>query len=347
MVFFDLANGALSYGGLIQASDGNLYGTTIQGGDALCNAPFGCGTVFRLTLKGNLTTIHIFKGYPTDGDSPDAGLVQARDGNLYGITEIGGVYNNGLVYKIAPGGALTDLHSFCDASNCDDADYPSGALVQSTDGNFYGTTLGGGSADYVCGMACGAVYKITPSGTLTILHNFAGTDGAQPTAGLVEATDGNFYGTTDGFATTGYGTVFAVTPAGVLTTLHSFCIQSPCVDGGNPIGGLLQSTTGDFYGTTSGISAGNYGTIFSLSTGLSPFVRLERDSGKVGQSGFIFGQSFTGATGVSLNGTPANFTIMSDTLIRATVPFGATTGYVTVTTPSETLKSNAPFRVMQ
>jgi uncharacterized repeat protein (TIGR03803 family) len=132
----------------------------------------------------------------------------------------------------------------------------------------------------------------------------------------------------------------------MLTTLHAFCSQTNCPDGVSILGGLLQATDGIFYGTTQQGGAYNYGTVFSLSTGLGPFIALVRNSGKVGQTGGILGQGFTGTTSVSLNGVPATFTVVSDTFINATVPAGATTGYVTVTTPSGTLISNVPFHVI-
>jgi uncharacterized repeat protein (TIGR03803 family) len=168
---------------------------------------------------------------------------------------------------------------------------------------------------------------------------------------LVLATDGNLYGTTSGSENGrkhSDGTIFRITEQGVLTTLHVF----DGTDGSNPEG-LFQATSGMFYGST--VSAGDLhchllngcGTIFSLDVGLSPFVAFVRPYGKVGQTGGILGQGFTGTTSVSLNGTPANFTVVSDTFIKATVPLGATTGYVTVMTPSGMLTSNVPFRVLQ
>jgi uncharacterized repeat protein (TIGR03803 family) len=127
----------------------------------------------------------------------------------------------------------------------------------------------------------------------------------------------------------------------MLTTLHSFDIA----DGQGPAG-LLQATNGSFYGVTQGGGTAGDGTVFSLSTGLGPFVAFVRGSGKIGQTGGILGQGLTGTTSVAINGTSATFTVVSDTFIEATVPAGATTGYVTVTTPSGTLTSNVPFRVI-
>jgi hypothetical protein len=136
--------------------------------------------------------------------------------------------------------------------------------------------------------------------------------------------------------------VFQITSAGTLTTLHSFELT----DGGIPLGGLIQATSGDFYGTTSVDGAADGGTIFTVGMGLGPFVSFVRNPAKIGQVFGILGQGFTGTTSISLNGTPASFTVKSDTLIEATVPAGATTGYVTVTTPSGTLTSNVPFHVL-
>jgi uncharacterized repeat protein (TIGR03803 family) len=178
-----------------------------------------------------------------------------------------------------------------------------------------------------------------------------------PYAGLIQATDGSFYGTTyyGGYepktgqcARYGCGTVFKITAAGKLTMLHSI---KPA-DGSYPTGGLMQATSGTFYGTTS--SRGDFlcdapygcGSVFSLSTGLQPFVTLVRGAGRVGQTILIVGQGFRGSTSVQLNETPMHFTVVSDTYIRATVPMRGATGYVTLTTTSGKLISNLPFRVI-
>ncbi len=151
-----------------------------------------------------LTPLHMFAGYPTDGASPYAGLVQATDGNFYGTTYQGGASSNcqggcGTVFRITSAGTLTTLHSF----DWYDGASPTGALVQGSDGNLYGTTYGGGAEPRV-----GTVFKITPGGALTTLYSFCAqancTDGQQPYAGLVRGSDGNFYGTTlEGGANTG------------------------------------------------------------------------------------------------------------------------------------------------
>lgn len=336
---------------LIQATDGNLYGVTQYGGTNIAGG-LG-GTILKTTPTGTLTTLYNFCSLPNcaDGESPHEPPIQANNGNLYGVTSGGGGSTNcpsgcGTVFKLSPAGALTTLHSF----NLTDGAGPSG-LVQATDGNFYGTTDGGGTGTgVVCPNGCGTVFKITPAGEFTTLYNFCTlancSDGgvANP---LILATDGNFYGTTFyGGDRSGAGTIYRMTRQGALTTLYAFCSQQACPDGQYP-GELLQDTDGNFYGVTEGGGSGpnGYGTIFRVSTGFAPFVKLTRDSGKVGVVGGILGQGLTGSTGVSLNGTPATFTVIADTYIQATVPAGATSGFVTVQTPGGTLTSNTIFRV--
>jgi uncharacterized repeat protein (TIGR03803 family) len=405
-------DGLNPYAGLVQATNGDFYGTTEFGGNANVLCFYGCGTVFKITPSGTLTTLYRFCSQDgcTDGLAPFAGLVQATNGDFYGTTGAGGantavcsgygvlVGGCGTVFKITPSGNLTTLHSF-DAT---DGLAPIAGLVQATNGEFYGTTSEGGANTAVCSGyygGCGTVFKITPSGNLTTLHSFDVTDGVAPIAGLVQATNGEFYGTTsEGGANTavcsgyGCGTVFKITPSGTLTTLHTFCSQGvPCADGYYPETGLLQATHGNFYGTTSeggatgsgtvfnitpsgaltsfccadgyGVSgltqatngeflgttagggANGDGTVFSLAVGLGSFVETQPSSGKVGVAVKILGTKLTGATSVTFNGTAAPFVVASASEITTTVPTGATTGTVKVVTPGGTLSSNVPFRV--
>jgi uncharacterized repeat protein (TIGR03803 family) len=326
-------DGESPHAGLVQATDGNFYGTTSSGGAN------GAGTVFKISPSGTLTTLHSFCSQSgcTDGSMPQAGLVQATNGNFYGTTSSGGANGFGTVFKISPSGTLTTLYTFC-SGGCTDGLSPYAGLVQATDGNFYGTTSSSGARGYY-----GTVFKITPSGALTTLYTFDyGTDGASPFAGLVQATDGNFYGTTSlGGANVYYGTVFKITPSGALTTLYSFA----GTDGASPFAGLVQATNGNFYGTTSSGGANGDGTVFSLSVGLGRFVETLPTSGKVGAAVKILGTNLTGATGVSFNGTAATFKVVSSSEITTTVPAGATSGFVKVMTPTKTLKSNVAFRV--
>jgi uncharacterized repeat protein (TIGR03803 family) len=343
-------SGRLPNGGLVQASDGNFYGTTLQGGTN------GHGTLFKITPSGTLTTLYNFCSQSgcADGQFPGA-LVQGTDGNLYGTTGAGGAAacsgGCGTIFKITTTGTLTTLHSFDLTDGVD----PDGGLIQGTDGNFYGTTYAGGANNNSnCRVGtCGTVFKITPAGTLATLHSFDYTDGANPIAGLIQATDGNFYGTTGGGGNCtnfggGCGTVFKITATGTLTTLHSF----DKTDGAFPTGRLVQDTNGTFYGTTFQggnivyhYCSGSCGTIFSLSVGLGPFVETQPASGAVGAAVNILGTSLTGATSVTFNGTAAKFTVVSSSEITTAVPAGATTGAVKVVTPSGTLSSNVSFKV--
>jgi hypothetical protein len=185
-----------------------------------------------------------------------------------------------------------------------------------------------------------------PAQTFTTLHSFDQSDGASPSGGLVQAANGDFYGTTeDGGAWRIGGTVFKITPYATLTTLYSFCAQSGCPDGFGPIAGLVQDTNGDFYGTTGGGDFNN-STVFRLSVGLGPFVEGRPVSGEVGTAVEILGTDLMGATSVSFNGAAATFTVASRYVITTTVPAGASTGPIQVVTPSRTLSSNGSFRVL-
>jgi uncharacterized repeat protein (TIGR03803 family) len=322
---------------LVQATNGNFYGTGINGGAVfspeICFD--GCGSVFEVTPAGALTTLHNFD-FADGWDAQNALMVQANDGNLYGETSGGGssancTNNCGTIFKMTPAGGFTSLHSF----DGTDGSVPTGGLVQGSDGNFYGTTyVGGANGD-------GTVFKITAAGTLTTLHSFDATDGSNPNGGLVQATDGNFYGTTSAGGANGDGTIFQITAGGTLTTLHNF----DGTDGSGANSVILQATSGTFYGTTFAGGTSGDGTVFSLSTGLGPFVTFLPAARPVGSFVQILGQGFTGTTGVSFNGTGATFTVESDTFLRPTVPAGATTGFITVTTPGGTLTSNQVFRV--
>jgi uncharacterized repeat protein (TIGR03803 family) len=277
--------------------------------------------------------------------------VEGSDGDLYGLTTLGGTNcpsdGCGTVFKIALDGTLVTLHSFDGNAGSS----PIGALTQGRDGDFYGTTAGGGNL--ACGSpgGCGTVFKISPSGIFSTLYTFCVQtncpDGAVPDMGvngLLPATDGNFYGVTQIGGANNDGTIFKITPGGKLTTLRSFSGS----DGAEPWAAPIQATNGILYGTTAygGTNRCSCGTVYSLNVGLRPFVAFIHAVGRVGQTGGILGQGFTGTTSVMFNGIPSHFTVVSDTFIKATVPQGATTGYITVTTPSGVLKSNVRFRVI-
>ena len=327
---FHGTDGSEPQASLVQATDGNLYGTTFDGGTN------GDGTVFKISPSGALTTLHSFDG--TDGQNPWAGLIQASNGNFYGTTPGGGTNGGyGTVFKITSGGTLTTLHSF----DSTDGNNARAGLIQASNGNFYGTTYEGGANGY------GTVFKMTSSGTLTTLYNFClqsnCTDGGMLTAGGIQGADGNFYGTTQtGGGSYNAGTIFKITSSGTLTTLHSFS----GADGQYPYDALIQDTNGTFYGTTQSDGAG-FGTVFSLSEGLHPFVKILTTSGKEGAKVGMLGQGFSSSSVVKFGGTKATTIVLSGTtFITATVPAAALTGSVTVTTGTTTLTSTKTFDVL-
>lgn len=218
------ADGYDPWPGLVLATDGNFYGTTELGGDVTCNPPLGCGTVFEITPSGTLTTLHSFTG--PDGSFPGAGLIQGSYGAFFGTTEAGGnlgcrsangAYGCGTTYKITSEGAFVTLHRF----NRTDGDDPNSPLLLATNGNFYGTTYFGGESPH-CGGGCGTIFKMTPSGKVSSLYSFCSVtkcpDGEAPFGGLIQASDGSLYGTTELGGANGYGTAFTVTPRGRLTS---------------------------------------------------------------------------------------------------------------------------------
>jgi uncharacterized repeat protein (TIGR03803 family) len=386
--------GAKPYGGLTLASNGKFYGTTYNGGGGGNN-----GTVFQITSAGKLTNVYDFLG-STTGSEPQAAPFQAKDGNLYGTTTIGGSSNlgtlyemttaganevslsftggngelpyarlvqgtngniygttsqatsgNGTVFAILPKTGFARLHTFKGVAN---GGNPYGGLIQASNGNFYGTTsTGGGNSQG------GTVFSMTPAGKIKTIYSFCAkpncTDGRNPLASLIQGTDGNLYGTTynggsnsnpNCLSNSGCGTVFQITTAGKLTTIYNFCGLANCADGNQPEGGLVQATNGTFYGTTFAGGTAGIGTVFSLSVGgLKPFVKILPSLGKAGETAMILGDNLTGATKVSFNGIPAAFTVVSDSEITATVPTGAATGAIEVTTPGGTLNSNVAFVV--
>ena len=219
-----------------------------------------------------LTTIHSFTG-GSDGGLPQAGLVQGSDGNFYGTTagfanlgsgSFGG--NSGTVFRISSSGIFTNLYSFTGGS---DGASPHAGLVQGSDSNFYGTTQYGGNTNLNNGDGYGTVFRIGSTGGLTTLWSFTGgSDGGSPQAGLVQGSDGSFYGTTFGGGVYSSGTVFGITSLGILTNLYSFTGGS---DGASPQAGLVQGSDGNFYGTTYSGGVSNNGTVFKLSANVSPF----------------------------------------------------------------------------
>ncbi len=412
--FNGTTNGSQPIGPLVPGFDGNLYGVTFRGGAQ------NEGTIFKITTAGALTTIYNFCSQTNcaDGGYPSTGLVLGEDGNLYGSTGKGGSANYGTFFKITPKGSFTAVYNWCElGGGC--SDVSSGSIILGRDGNFWGvgatsslfkiTPTGkltlfpcegncpGVPGDpiqatnsYVYGVSVGKIIQATTSGYFTTLHDFCTpTSCGGGSTGLVQAGDGDLYGSN----VAEYGSVFTITLKGSLTTIYDFCSQSNCADGAGPRAPLIQGTDGNFYGTTTyrggmdggtlfkltptgaltvlhnfpswrsnlyaltqatdgnfyGMTVDNatgyYGIVYKESMGLSPFIKLVENSGFVGNKITILGTNLTGATEVGFNGTAATFSVVSATEISATVSNGATTGPITVTTPSATLNSSVAFQV--
>jgi len=289
--------GANPYAGLVQGLDRNLYGTTIYGG------AYGNGNVFQMDPSGKVRSLYDFCAQSNciDGQYPDSTLVMGSDGDFYGTTQNGGLYNYGSVFKVSTSGALITLHSF----DITDGVNPYGALLFASDGNFYGTTNAAGACTTV-GAGCGTVFRISPQGDFKTLYNFCletgCPDGEFPVGGLIEGSDGNFYGTTNAGGNSicpggGCGTIYRITPSGALTTLHRF----NNTDGAYPAPALVEVRKGLLYGTTAAGGANNDGTVFSITangflttrhtfdnTAFSPFVLIP------GSDGSLYGTTLGG-----------------------------------------------------
>jgi uncharacterized repeat protein (TIGR03803 family) len=252
---FDGGEGYYPYGALVQAADGNLYGATGGGGD------HGIGTLFRTTLDGHLTILHSFDF--TDGNFPVGPFVVGKDGALYGATLYNGPgsgasTSHGTIFRITTGGSFQTVYGFNQQAQGIE---PRGALILAKDGNFYGTTFGGGTNNM------GVVFRMTPAGQLTALASFdqstgyTNPDAAVGGSGVVQASDGNFYGTnTEGGK--GNGTIYRVTPSGQITAVYMFSGD----DGAQPYAGLLPQPDGYLYGITFTDNVKHGGTIFRIST---------------------------------------------------------------------------------
>jgi uncharacterized repeat protein (TIGR03803 family) len=244
LVSFDGQNGSFPVAGMTQGADGNYYGTTYEGGD------YGDGTVYKLTPAGTLTTLVSFNG--TDGAEPSGVLLQGADGNFYGTTELGGAFGAGTIFKVSPSGTFTLVYSFTGGN---DGLEPIPGLTLGVDGNFYGNTIAGGTVGY------GTIFQLTPSGVLNSLYSFTnGADGANPWGGLMQAGDGNLYGTTENGGTYGYGTVFRIAPNGPLAPL----VQFDGYEGADPAAALVQTADGSLYGSTALGGIHDDGAIFKL-----------------------------------------------------------------------------------
>jgi uncharacterized repeat protein (TIGR03803 family) len=270
---------------LIQVADGTFYGTTSS------NAAYG--EVFRMTPDGSIALVHVFGPPFPNGANPYAAVIQADDGTFYGTTQFGGLPPGfGTVFQIIPGDPVhtfSVLHRFTGA----DGKQPVAALIQASDGTFYGTTVGGGDFNL------GTVFQMTNDGVFTVVHSFTGADGAGPLAALIQATDGTFYGTTVGGGDFNLGTVFQMTNDGVVTVVHSFT----SADGAGPLAALIQATDGTFYGTTASGGDFNLGTVFQMTNdgvvtvvhsftgddGANPYAALLQ-----ADDGYLYGTTYSG-----------------------------------------------------
>ncbi|PWU15848.1 MAG: hypothetical protein C5B50_14830 [Verrucomicrobia bacterium] len=240
---FNGGDGSSPLAGLIQANDGNFYGTTFSGG------PAGLGTIFKMTTNGAVSTLFNFQAY-TNGLYPMGNLVQASDGNLYGTTYEGGANGFGAIFRISVNGVFSVLASLDFSTGAN----PSGNLVQGLDGGLYGEAIVGGASDQ------GTIFKVTTNGLLTLVASFHGTNGIYPRGGLVQGADGSLYGTTDSGGANDFGTIFKISTNGTMTSLVSF-------NGGNGSRprGLLLAADGNFYGTTESGFTGS--TVFRMTPG--------------------------------------------------------------------------------
>jgi uncharacterized repeat protein (TIGR03803 family) len=316
----------------ILGANGKYYGTAPNSA-----AGNGISTAYSVTSTGTFTLLHTFTS--AEGQYVYGGLVQGSDGNLYGVSATGGANGFGTIFKMTTAGAITVLHSFT-GTDGNGSYWP---LIQATDGNYYGVTYSGGANNE------GVVFKITATGTYTLLYslNNANGDGQGPNSSLVQGTDGKLYGVTAQGPSGVYGTIFSVTTTGTFKLLHTFS----GTDGENPGSPLIQDTNGIFYGTTTGggnvtTCDGGCGVIYSLNTNASAFISLGTTSGKVGSQVGIFGQGFSSSSVVKFNGVAAtSVTRTGTTYLTATVPAGASSGSVTVTTGSTTLISSKKYTV--
>jgi len=267
-------DGATPYSGLTLDRAGNLYGTTVYGANGSCLG--GCGTVFRISRAGVLTTLYRFHG--DDGDAPEANVTIASEGRLYGTTEFGGVYGAGNIYSLQPparalGNATgqsneTVLYTFGPIDNGNGVEPWFGSLIFDHAGNLYGTASAGGIGPCATG-GCGTVFELTPSTsgwTYNVLYRFTcGTDGATPFSGVIFDAAGRLYGTADGNLRCPLGTVYQLVPTDLTwteSTLHAFQDQD---DGAEPVGGLVIDAEGNLYGVTGNGGSGGGGVVYELS----------------------------------------------------------------------------------
>lgn len=258
--------------GVIRDSEGNLYGGTFAGG------AHGKGVAYKLAPSGQETVLYNFCSQGgdlcTDGWSAGVSVLDS-EGNLYGTAGFGGAHNVGDVYKLTASGQETVLHSFCSLTNCADGSAPAGGMILDSEGNLYGTTLYGGASsngrDDTSGA--GVLYKLSPSGSETVLYNFCSlancADGSISSGSLISDSKGNLYGTTvyggpNGGISAGDGVLYKVDASGSETVLYNFCSLAGCADGSTPTAGVILDSEGNLYGTTSKGGAHGKGVVYKL-----------------------------------------------------------------------------------
>lgn len=265
---FECSDGENPVAPLIVGHDGAFYGTAQDGGARGCDGG-GCGTVFRVTADGTFSVLHRF--VPGEGGSPKGALIQATDGNFYGTTQqsvpMADLGGGGTIFRMTPGGRVTVLYRFTNLEN-DPGSWPTGSLVQASDGNLYGTTGTGGDIGCNPPFGCGTVYRMTLDGAFSVMHVFEFHDGEFPYGVLLQAADGNLYGTTlvagnptcrEGY---GCGTIYRLDLKGNFSVAHAF--TGPLQDGDLPYAGLIAGSDGNLYGVSTGGGSYQFGTIFSI-----------------------------------------------------------------------------------
>jgi uncharacterized repeat protein (TIGR03803 family) len=366
----------------ILASDGNYYGAAQLGG----SYGYGYGAIYRITPSGVVSAVYDFTGgadgilpsAPMQGQDDNLwgvsyGIFQ-NTYNLFKVTRAGAYstvftsnqiasfaappyqdsagylylaaysgtdFQCGAIMKLTTAGVWLNSHIFdCYATDGANPFFPP---IQAADGNFYGTTPNGGE------WGVGVLYRIDgKTGDFTVLHQFNSFsgDGRLPYAGVIQGSDGNFYGVTYEGGANGAGSLYQYTPSGVYNQIYSFPVPASRYSSSQqPVATLLQHTNGKFYGTAS-FGSNSHGSIYVLDMGLAPFITFVRPQGHPGATAQILGQSLTGASSVTFSGVSAtSFSVVSDTYLTAVVPTGATTGPVVVTTPSGALTSNVNFKI--
>jgi uncharacterized repeat protein (TIGR03803 family) len=371
------SGGEFPVGGLVEGNDGFLYGSARMGG------AHDAGVIFKISKSGGFKVLHSFcsAAQCADGANPTP-LVLGNDGNLYGGTTSGAASNNGSIFRITPGGSFVTLHAL---NNTSDGGPPNQALVQASDGNFYG--VGGISPTGVIG----SLFRVTPAGQFTDIHDMSHPPDADPNARLIQASNGLLYGATfygEVFQMSLSGSFQIVVPGNFDTILggvtqasdgnlwgthagplfqnadalfedtvggsNLLSVSFDCSTNGGDPQGVIQGADGKLYGvaTVCGVDSQHHaagGTVFTVDAGLAApqaaIAAFMPVRGKVGSSVTIRGDHFVGASAVAFNGVQASFKVLNTKFIRATVPAGATTGPITVTNAGGTTVSKHSFNV--